>query len=79
MSTGYVEAVRRTDRLQTLDSAAAVLQLAPSTLRRWARQGRIRGHALDTAPWLDVLDFTAAQPSVYYRVSEVLADASRSR
>lgn len=31
MSTGYVEAVRRADRLQTLDSAAAVLQIQPST------------------------------------------------
>jgi hypothetical protein len=76
MATGYTEAVRRADRLQTLDSAAAVLQLAPSTLRRWARQGRIRGHALDTAPWGDVLDFTTA-PITYFRVREVLADASQ--
>jgi predicted site-specific integrase-resolvase len=79
MSTGYTEAVRRADRLQTLDSAAAVLQMAPSTLRRWLRSGRIRGHALDTAPWCDVLDFTEARPATYFRVSEVLAGASRSR
>lgn len=34
------------DRLQTLESAAALLQLQPSTLRRWVRQGRIRSHEL---------------------------------
>jgi hypothetical protein len=66
------------DRLTSLERAAESLQLAPSTLRRWLRSGRIRGHRLDPTPWLDLLDFTAAQPSVYYRVSEVLADASRS-
>ncbi len=77
MSTGYVETVRRTDRLQTLEAVAAVLQIAPSTLRRWGRQGRIHGHALSSVPWGDLLDFSTGRPATYYRVREVLEEASR--
>jgi Helix-turn-helix domain len=65
------------DRLLTLESAAQVLELSPSTLRRWLRQGRIHGHTLNTAPWSDLLDFTTARPATYFRVREVLAEASR--
>ncbi len=31
------------DRLQTIEKAAEVLQLRPSTLRRWLRAGRVTG------------------------------------
>ncbi len=31
------------DALQTIASAAEVLQLRPSTLKRWLRSGRVRG------------------------------------
>lgn len=34
------------DRLQTIESAAELLQLRPSTLRRWLRSGRVRGTEL---------------------------------
>jgi transposase-like protein len=64
------------DRLQTLEQAARVLQLTPSTLRRWVRQGRIHGHTLDTDIWSVLLDFTI-RPSTYFCAREVLADASR--
>ena len=66
------------DRLQTLEQAADTLQLAPATLRRWVRKGRIRAHVLSTAQWCDVLDFTALQPAAYFCAGEVLEDASRS-
>jgi hypothetical protein len=65
------------DRLQTMEQAARSLQFAPSTLRHWMRQGRISGHSLNPAPWADLLDFTSAQPTVYFRPREVLADVSR--
>jgi hypothetical protein len=41
------------------------------------RQGRISGHSLNPAPWADLLDFTAARPTVYFRPLDVLADVSR--
>jgi len=65
------------DRLLPLDSAAEALQLAPSTLRRWRRKGRIRAHVLSTAMWSDVIDFSGAQPATYFCPSEVLQDADR--
>jgi hypothetical protein len=63
------------DELQTIESAASTLRLAPSTLKRWLRQGRIHGHTLNTAQWCNELDFASTQPSTYYRVREVLVDA----
>ncbi len=65
------------DDLKTLAAAADALQLAPSTLRRWLRRGRIQGHTLDVDPWSDVLDFTTARPTTYFRIREVLAQVSR--
>lgn len=60
------------DRLQTIESAAAVLELAPSTLRRWMRQGRIRSYELS-------LPESAGGRVLmvpYFRPRETLADLS---
>jgi hypothetical protein len=71
------------DRLETLDSAARVIQVRPSTLRRWVRQGRIHGHTLEAASWSSLIDFEAflnfpaCPPSTYFRVSEILTETTQ--
>jgi len=57
------------DQLLPLDAAAEVLQLAPATLRRWLRQGRIQAHRLSLPT--DLGD--RALPAPYFRVGELLA------
>ncbi|MEA2628998.1 MAG: hypothetical protein QOJ10_1458 [Chloroflexota bacterium] len=64
-----------TDRLLTLDSAAQVLLLQPSTLHRWVRQGRIRHYELSLPD--SVGGKVLAVP--YVKVREVLADLRRQR
>ncbi|TAN34811.1 DNA-binding protein [bacterium] len=62
---------------------AQMLQIAPSTLRRWAHKGQIHGHTLNAEAWSSVLDFDAfldipaCPPPTYFRVSEILAQVSR--
>jgi len=63
------------DRLQPIDSAAEALQFAPSTLRRWRRQGRIHAYTLSTMQWSDVIDFSGARPLDYFIPSEVFREA----
>jgi hypothetical protein len=65
------------DRLLPLEVTAQVLQLQPSTLRRWLGSGRISGHTLNAAPWSGVLDFATMRPTTYFRVREVLEQASQ--
>jgi hypothetical protein len=61
------------DRLQTLDSAAQVLRLQPSTLRRWMTAGRIRCHELCLPESVGGNPL----PVAYFRPREILADLSR--
>jgi hypothetical protein len=66
------------DRLQTLESAAIVLRLRPSTLKRGLRQGRIRSHTLSLPA--NVAPFSGfpggVLPVPYFVPREILSDLS---
>jgi hypothetical protein len=61
------------DCLQTLESAAAVLSVQPSTVRRWLRRGRIRSYELR----LPISVGGQVLAGVYVRPLEILVDLAR--